>query len=575
MFPTATCKYSYSTKHAGARYMAEMIALAPIKISNLFDLVTMGGPDIPGANHASFHWYSKGATTCVTNEAAIVQVKEALADACAAYAANRTATHVPKWTFMYNRACKEDLKTVAAIRGSPPPVAIQFAINTNLPPGETCVLFPGGGFWEEARERLAAELKNCTDRCFPQRPAFAARFTVVLDARAVEVRKIVTQLHQLAEDIYDFTLTNSETVTTLWVKEDDKYKVYYGDGAVLSQLSKCTTTFPATPPYPPSYVYHYRPDHDQARYLAEIIALAPSSVASLFTVHANAGLDVYASYTMHTDRPVINDAALVAVKKALMDGVARATQYAEYTFCYDPACQSDMEAIENLRSYPPNVAMNVVCVKQELGDEFTNTNCSFRWGKKGTLHQGAAARAKMSEILSWIHSSRFRPFVQRRGFACVIVMHNITAHTQKIELESVLAACRSLPENTVYVQFHDDYNVVTTLWTDNGKRVWYGNAAVLLKLQDMALQLVKPVLKTVPLSTGFQGVRFQMFVREKERAMFFRQLDTVPASWRSRIAVVFVEDEVQLEETCVDMWPQVAGSPPKPTCYQDVLAMLV
>ena len=574
-------KYAYNVNHAEARCMAEIIALAPASVFELFQILTI--KDERGYD-AQFYWTNRGAAKLLFNDAAIAQVKNVLADAVASYAVTRTASHVPKWTFMYNPTCKEDVDAVAAIRASPPPVAIQFAVNTNLPPGEHCVLFPRAGYgcWAEPRERLLTELKNCTDRCFPPRPTLTSRFTVVFDARAVSVRQVVAQLKRLAENIEDQMLFNSETVTTLWVKEDTSLKVYYGDCAVLSQL--CTYSMtpepPACPLLPPPYAYHYRPDHDGARHLAEMIALAQSSVNSLFSLHSDPELNVYASFSNNAF-PVIGDAALAAAKEALMDEVARATHHEEYTFYYNPACQLDLEAIVNLRSYPPNVAMHVACVKQEFDFEddccSSSPVCSFRWCGDEVLYRGAVARAKMEETLSAIKAARFRRFVPQSGYRWSMVVRSLVASPsgpENVMLDEIMTALRSLPENTVHVRFYNADCVVTAFWADNGKRTWWGDAAVLGQLKELVLQLAEPApMKSLP-THGFDGVRFQMFVKDKERALFLAQLDTVPAVWRRRIATVFVQDDVELIETCVHMWPPI-GSLPRPTHYQDVMAMLV
>ncbi len=568
------CEYAYSVDHAEARYMAEMIALAPRKVSDLFQIITTGGPDVEHGNYAQFHWIKRRATTLVFNEAAMAQVKYALADAVAEYAAARTATHVPKWTFMYNPTCKEDLDAVEAIRASLPPVAIQFAVNTSLPLGENCVLFPGGGFGTEARARLLLELQHANDRCFPSRPvSTTARFILVMDARAVPVRQVATQLKRLSENIHTVMLTDSETVTTLWVKDSGSYKVHYGDDVALAQLCKYSmTATPTTLALPcSSYEYTYRPEHDGARNLAEMIALAPTKVAFLFAVVSNTDLPVYASFAMHTDRPLTNEAALAAAKNALMDAVERETQFAEYTFYYEPTCQLDLEAIENLRSYPPNVAVQVaVRPRQKAKDDSCSSNTSCTWcGSAGVQYRGDAARAKMAETLSAIKVARFRPFVPRYGFPCSVVV--------RTSADEIIWVLQSLPNNAVSVQYLDSSCVVTAFWTDHGKRVWWGDAAVLAKLRELALQLDSPVMKS-PLAVtaaGFGGVRFQMFVRDRERAPFLERLDTVPATWRRQIAAVFVEDDTELAQTCVHMWPQVAGAPPMPALYEDVLAMLV
>jgi hypothetical protein len=559
--------------------MAEMIALAPKKVSDLFQIIIIG-PDVEYGNYAQFSWATSTATSLLFNEAAIGQVKTALADVVAEYAVTRTATHVPKWTFMYNPACTEDLDAVAAIRASPPPVAIQFAVNTSLPPGEHCVLFPGGGYWADARGRLLLELQNTKDLCFPARPASAtARLILIMDARAVPVRQVVAQLKRLAKDIHTVMLTGSETVTTLWVKESDGYKVHYGDDVVLVQLCKYSMTTAPLELTCPQYVYNYRPGHDLARNLAEMIALAPTQVVSQFSVVSDADLPVHASFVMHGNRALVNEAALAAAKNALMDAVERETKSAEYTFYYDPACQSDMQAIENLRSYPPNVAVKVaVCVRQKAKDDICSSNTSCTWiGSAGVQHRGAVARAKMEETLSALKVARFCAFIPRHGFTCSMAVRSSAASPsgpKKTKLEEIIAAQRFLPDNTVNVQYYDTSCVVTALWTDGGKRVWWGDAAVLAKLKELALQLAGPVA-VAPQAAVFDGVRFQMFVRDRERAPFLERLDTVPIVWRRRIAAVFVGDETELAQTCVDLWPQVAGAPPKPTSYQDVLAMLV
>jgi hypothetical protein len=630
----AAYKYAYSVKHAEARYLAEMVALAPAQVSDMFDLIIMNGPDVEFANYASFHLFSEGATTCVVNEAAIFKAKDALADAVAEYAATRTPSRVPKWTFLYNCACKEDCDVVAAIRASPPPVATEFAVSAHLPSGEHCVLFPEGGYGTQARERLLAELKTARDLYFPSRPNVTSRYVLALAARAFKVKEAGTHLLTLGRDIH-VKIWAAYTVTTLWF--DDK--VYYGDGSVLSQLQtiiKSAEFLPTSRPQRP-FLYDYNPENDAARYLAEMITLSPPEVLAKFLVRAAlASTDInYATFTRDS-RTYVNDGALSALKIALMDEVALQPQYAEYTFCYDPASPEDEEAILNLRSFPPNVAMWVAVVKQEDNSSFSSfpadSVCVFRW-RDGSPYRGTVARAKMAEVLRAMNVSRFlaHPPWPSPVYKATMVLSCVpstaladrnpdrASASEKKMYTDIEAALKLLPEHTVYVKYYYVNVVVTSLWTDNGKRVWLGDQSVLAKLHELAKttkpsapvldecivkesepvsataasspELLKSTKRDLPLKyflearkaalvppAGYDsargGVRYQMFVRNNERAAFLAQLDTVPADWRRLISVVFVSDETKLTETCVDLWPQVAFFPPKLTCYKDVLEML-
>ena len=226
--------YCYNENHGDARYVAEMIALAPAKVSDLYSIRPFGGSVGAAGFYASFtHPLSATSVVPFTDEAAIAQVKASLADALAAYAATRTATHVPKWTFMYNNVCTEDLETVAAIRASPPPVAIQFAVNTNLPPGESCILFPSGDCWKQARARVLSELRAATEMCFRQRPSSTSTYVLVVASAAIKVRQAVASMHEIGRDVHVQVWPGRETVTTLWAGN----LVFYGDKAVIAQLN--------------------------------------------------------------------------------------------------------------------------------------------------------------------------------------------------------------------------------------------------------------------------------------------------------------------------------------------------
>jgi hypothetical protein len=669
----ALCKYGYSATHNDARYVAEMILLAPGKVRDLFQIISISGPVIVGGgNYAQFHWFREGATNSVCNEKAIALAKSALADAVATFAATRTAMHVPSWTFMYNRACKEDLDVVAAIRASPPPVGIHFALNTNLPPGENCVLFPNGGHYEQARERVLSELKTTTEHYFPQRPPTACVHVLAVSKLAIKVREAVARLHAAGIDIH-VQVHASNVITTLWIGRSNNGgagssvgAVYYGDEALTTQLDGCVwygdkpvlaqlalvlqagstaatgacttdpaattgatttaatttaaTTTAAILPLKPRYTYTYKPNDDGARYLAEMIALAPDDVRAQFGVVADAAMVAQASF-VDDEFLAWNVAALETCKDALADEVAARTKdTAEYVFAYDPTCAEDVASVANLRARPPVVSMRVTLMKEPAG-----TVCSLRW-RRAPPYSGLVARMRLAATLDAIQKTRFGQYMPRAGYTASMVL-NMTPGTPRekrmlAELEALV-----LSDKSIHVQYYFTDYVITTLWTDDGKHAYYGLQAVF----DQVKRMVKEnrdvgttstaamldvsqinveqltVMEETGLATAISGhdsahdsahlplryfiaarqavmtppagyapdsVRYRMTVKDSERDGFMKQLLAMPADWRSRISVVFVDDAADIKQNCVELWPQAAGFP-KSTRYEDVLQMLL
>jgi hypothetical protein len=404
--------YGFDTDHPEARYAAEMIVLAPATVRNLFQLNVYGSPIMVGKTYAQFHWFGEDVKSPVNNEEAVAKVRDALANEVAAFAAKRTVSHVPKWTFMYNRNCQEDLDVVAAIRASPPPVAMDFAVDTNLPPGERCVLFPQGGYSKEARERVLSELKAAKKRCFPSRPPSAAQYVLAVNTGALKVREAVARLQADGRDIQVQVLLTS-IVTTLWVNNCTEEVVYYGDKPVLDRLEKYLwakkVAAAAAPPSPPR-------------------TALPAPLST-------------------------------------------------------PPVEFFLAAREAAMTLPNGYADDSVRYQMYV----KNKDC-------------AAYLAQMDTL----------PAAWRRRISTVFV-------NDDAELE----------------------NTCVDLW---------------------------------PLGTA-DSVRYQMSVCKNERAAFLEQLDALPAVWRRRISVVFVDDSTEIAQTCVELWPQSVGFP-KSSRYQDVMAML-
>jgi hypothetical protein len=275
------------------------------------------------------------------------------------------------------------------------------------------------------------------------------------------------------------------------------------------------------------YTYEYLPNHDVARYWAEMIALAPEHIANRFHV-TRLGLGTNFACFSWDKYSTENTAALQAIKQVIASISEQTT--GEYTFTYDPACQEDLDAVSSLRRYPPKVYCNVGLVKMMDGGE-----CTLRL-KDGPLYKGRVARAKLAERVSCMYETLFVKYYPRPGYHASMVVSALSNNAATIR-----AALRALPSSTVHVFYSE--SSVTTLWTDEGKRVWFGDMAVLEKLKDFLAHDSSEILTYgSELHVKSPDPIYKMFVCEKDRRTFLQQAHTLPDFWRDRIAVTFVKD---------------------------------
>ncbi len=78
---------------------------------------------------------------------------------------------------------------------------------------------------------------------------------------------------------------------------------------------------------------------------------------------------------------------------------------------------------------------------------------------------------------------------------------------------------------------------------------------------------------TLPAGYAPASVPYQFTIRNTERDAVLNRLFEVPSVWRSRISVVFVDDDTPVVASCMDLWPKTPGF--QFTRYQDVLDMLL
>ncbi len=229
--------YYYPAADDSARYVAEMIGLAPTPIADKFTVHENG------ANHA---YYMVPGVDNRFGADAIAAATADLADAVAAYA----AAHAPKWTFQYDPDCTEDLACVRAIRDLPPPVGIAFAVSGVMTARLGCLLYdattPPLYRGQEARNELLSAMAARQAQLFPMRQHAACDLEVVIGCdfcmRKRCERDVLALRHAGAQAVMS-TARWPAAVTTLW----HGASVWYGDGPVAAQLAKLAAAAVATP----------------------------------------------------------------------------------------------------------------------------------------------------------------------------------------------------------------------------------------------------------------------------------------------------------------------------------------
>ena len=242
-------QFYYPSADAGARYIAEMIALSPTPVADRFTVHENGANQV--------YYLAPGVANRFGADA-IAAVADDLADAVAAYA----AAHNPEWTFMYDPDCAEDRACVQAIRGLPPAVGISFAIIKAMPAQLGCcalyhrvggqAYLEGGAIQrpETTRNALLSAMAARQAKLFPMRQHAAYDLEVVTGddccMRKRFEKDVVTLRNARGLKAALATAQWPAAVTTLWYGPS----VWYGDAPVAAQLAKLVAALATLWPAP-------------------------------------------------------------------------------------------------------------------------------------------------------------------------------------------------------------------------------------------------------------------------------------------------------------------------------------